>query len=100
ALKTRAERDGDDYVLNGGKAFISGASRTDLYVCMVRTGSNGPGGISAVVVEAGASGLSFGNLERKMGWNSQPTATVHFEDCRVPVANRLGGEGDGFRIAM
>jgi len=100
SLRTRAERDGDHYVLNGGKAFISGASRTDLYVCMVRTGGDGPGGISAVVVEAGTPGLSFGKLERKMGWNSQPTATVLFEDCRVPVANRLGGEGEGFRIAM
>jgi alkylation response protein AidB-like acyl-CoA dehydrogenase len=100
ALKTRAVKDGDDYVLNGSKAFISGAGTSDVYVCMVRTGEDGPKGISCLVVEKGMKGLSFGKLERKMGWNSQPTAQVIFEDCRVPVANRIGAEGEGFRIAM
>jgi alkylation response protein AidB-like acyl-CoA dehydrogenase len=100
ALKTRAVKDGDDYVLNGSKAFISGAGVSDVYVCMVRTGEDGPKGISCVVVEKGMPGLSFGKTERKMGWNSQPTAQVIFEDCRVPVANRIGAEGEGFRIAM
>jgi alkylation response protein AidB-like acyl-CoA dehydrogenase len=100
ALKTRAVKDGDHYVLNGSKAFISGAGVSDIYVCMVRTGEDGPKGISCLVVEKGTPGLSFGKKERKMGWNSQPTAQVIFEDCRVPVANRIGAEGDGFRIAM
>lgn len=100
SLRTKAVRDGDHYVLNGGKAFISGAGVSDVYVCMVRTGGDGPKGISCMVVEKGAKGLSFGKNEEKMGWRSQPTAQVIFEDCRVPVANRIGGEGDGFRIAM
>jgi len=100
SLKTRAVRDGDHYVLNGAKAFISGAGVSDIYVCMVRTGEDGPKGVSCLVVEKGTPGLSFGKKERKMGWNSQPTAQVIFEDCRVPVANRIGGEGEGFRIAM
>lgn len=100
SLKTRAVRDGDHYVLNGSKAFISGGGASDVYVCMVRTGDAGPGGISCIVVEKGTPGLSFGKKERKMGWNSQPTAMVIFEDCRVPVANRLGAEGEGFKIAM
>ncbi|MGH7063713.1 MAG: acyl-CoA dehydrogenase family protein, partial [Stellaceae bacterium] len=100
ALATRARRDGDDYVLNGTKAFISGAGASDIYVAMVRTGAAGPHGISCLVVENGTPGLSFGKKERKLGWNSQPTAMVIFEDCRVPVGNRLGGEGDGFKIAM
>ena len=100
ALATRAARDGDHYVLNGSKAFISGGSVSDLYVCMVRTGGEGPDGISCIVVEKGTPGLGFGKLEKKMGWNSQPTAAVIFEDCRVPVANRIGKEGEGFRIAM
>ena len=100
ALKTRARRDGDHYVLNGSKAFISGAGVSDLYVVMVRTGEDGPKGVSTVLVEKGTPGLSFGANERKMGWNSQPTAIVTFEDCRVPVANRLGAEGEGFRFAM
>jgi len=100
ALATKAVRHGDDYVLNGTKAFISGGSVSDLYVTMVRTGEAGPGGISCLVVERGAPGLSFGKKERKLGWNTQPTAMVIFEDCRVPVANRLGAEGDGFSIAM
>ncbi|MFN3958614.1 MAG: isobutyryl-CoA dehydrogenase [Parvularculaceae bacterium] len=100
ALKTRAVRDGDDYVLNGSKAFISGAGVTDLYVVMVRTGGEGPKGISTVLVEKGTKGLSFGANERKMGWNAQPTAIVNFEDCRIPVSNRVGAEGDGFKFAM
>ena len=100
SLKTRAVKDGDHYVLNGSKAFISGGGVSDLYVCMVRTGEDGPRGISCLVVEKGTKGLSFGKKERKMGWNSQPTAQVVFEDCHVPVANRVGGEGEGFRIAM
>ncbi|HEX3864467.1 MAG TPA: acyl-CoA dehydrogenase family protein, partial [Stellaceae bacterium] len=100
ALATRAERTGDDYVLNGTKAFISGGGRSDVYVAMVRTGEPGPRGISCVVVENGTPGLSFGAQERKLGWNTQPTAMVRFDDCRVPVANRLGAEGEGFRIAM
>jgi alkylation response protein AidB-like acyl-CoA dehydrogenase len=99
-LKTKAVRDGDHYVLNGAKAFISGAGVSDVYVCMVRTGVDGPKGISCIVVEKGTKGLSFGKNERKMGWRSQPTAQVIFEDCRVPVANRIGAEGEGFRIAM
>jgi alkylation response protein AidB-like acyl-CoA dehydrogenase len=100
ALQTSARRDGEDYVLNGTKAFISGGGTSDLYVAMVRTGEAGPKGISCVVVEKGAKGLSFGKKEKKLGWNTQPTAMVIFEDCRVPVANRLGAEGDGFAIAM
>lgn len=100
ALKTKAVRDGDDYVLNGSKAFISGAGVSDLYVVMVRTGGDGPKGVSTVLVEKGTPGLSFGANERKMGWNSQPTAIVNFEDCRIPVSNRVGEEGDGFKFAM
>ena len=100
AMRTKAVRDGDHYVLNGSKAFISGAGVSDIYTCMVRTGEDGPKGISCLVIENGAPGLSFGKAERKMGWNSQPTATVIFEDCRVPVANLVGKEGDGFRYAM
>jgi alkylation response protein AidB-like acyl-CoA dehydrogenase len=100
ALATKAVRDGTDYVLNGTKAFISGGSESDLYVTMVRTGGAGPGGITCLVVEKGAPGLSFGKKERKLGWNTQPTAMVIFEDCRVPVTNRLSEEGDGFKIAM
>ncbi|HEX3943973.1 MAG TPA: isobutyryl-CoA dehydrogenase [Rhizomicrobium sp.] len=100
ALKTRATRDGDYYVLNGSKAFISGAGTSDVYVCMVRTGEEGPKGISCIVAEKGTPGLSFGKKERKMGWNSQPTALVNFDNCRVPAINRIGAEGEGFRIAM
>lgn len=100
SLKTRAERDGDHYVLNGEKAFISGGGRSDIYVVMVRTGEPGPKGISTVVVEKGTPGLSFGKQEEKLGWHSQPTSAVIFENCRVPVANRLSDEGMGFKIAM
>jgi hypothetical protein len=100
SLATRAVRDGDHYVVNGSKAFISGAGSSDLYVCMVRTGGTGPKGISCLVVESGTAGLSFGAPEKKLGWKSQPTAMVTFENCRVPVANRIGEEGQGFSIAM
>ncbi|MFC4270918.1 acyl-CoA dehydrogenase [Sneathiella chungangensis] len=100
ALRTKAVRDGDHYVINGGKAFISGGGKSDVYVTMVRTGDDGPKGISCIAVPADAPGLSFGAQERKMGWNSQPTAQVLFDDCRVPVENLIGNEGDGFKIAM
>jgi alkylation response protein AidB-like acyl-CoA dehydrogenase len=100
ALRTHAVIDGDHYVLNGQKQFISGAGDTDIYVVMVRTGGEGASGVSTIVVEAGTPGLSFGNNERKMGWNAQSTRAVIFENCRVPIANRLGDEGIGFKIAM
>ena len=100
SLTTRAERDGEDYVLNGAKAFISGAGSADLYVTMARTGGDGPAGITCIGVEAGTPGLSFGEQEKKLGWHSQPTAMVYFDDCRVPVGHRIGAEGEGFRIAM
>lgn len=100
ALKTRAERNGDHYVLNGTKQFISGAGDSDVYVTMVRTGGDGPKGISTLVIPKDAPGLSFGNNEIKMGWHAQATRQVIFEDCRVPVENRLSDEGQGFRIAM
>jgi alkylation response protein AidB-like acyl-CoA dehydrogenase len=100
SLRTAARRDGDSYVLDGAKAFISGAGTSDIYVVMARTGGEGAGGVSTFVVEAGAPGLSFGAQERKMGWNSQPTAMVHFDGVRVPADQRIGEEGQGFRIAM
>ncbi len=100
ALRTTAVRDGDHWVLNGSKAFISGAGTSDVYVVMARTGQDGPKGISTFVVDKDAPGLSFGGQERKMGWNSQPTAIVQFDDCRVPAGNLMGQEGHGFRYAM
>jgi alkylation response protein AidB-like acyl-CoA dehydrogenase len=100
SLRTRAVRDGEHYVLDGSKAFISGGGVSDLYVCMVRTGEPGPRGISCIVVEKNTPGLSFGAQEKKLGWKSQPTAMVMFENCRVPVTNRIGKEGEGFKIAM
>ena len=100
SLATRAARDGEHYVLNGAKAFISGGGVSDIYVVMARTGGEGPHGISCIVVEKGTPGLSFGAQEKKLGWKSQPTAMVLFDDCRVPVENRIGEEGQGFRIAM
>ena len=100
ALKSRAVRKGDHYVVDGAKAFISGGGASDIYVCMLRTGGEGAQGISCIVVEKGTPGLSFGKKEKKLGWNSQPTTMVMFENCRVPVANRLSAEGDGFKIAM
>jgi len=100
SLTTKAIRDGDDYILNGTKAFISGAGWSDIYVVMARTSDDGARGVSTFVVEKDTPGLSFGAIEKKMGWNAQPTAQVIFEDCRVPVANRVGAEGEGFRFAM
>lgn len=100
ALKTSAERDGDDYIINGAKAFISGGSRSDVYVVMVRTGEPGPKGISCVLVEADRPGISFGKKENKLGWHSQPTTMVFFENCRIPRSNLIGEEGQGFRIAL
>jgi alkylation response protein AidB-like acyl-CoA dehydrogenase len=100
ALNTSARKDGGDYVLNGSKAFISGAGTSDVYVVMARTGGPGPKGVSAFVVEKDFPGISFGAQEKKMGWNAQPTAQVNFDDCRVPEANRIGGEGEGFKFAM
>jgi acyl-CoA dehydrogenase len=100
ALKTTARLDGDHYILNGTKQFISGAGVNDVYVCMVRTGDAGAKGISCVVIDKDTPGLSFGAPERKLGWNASPTAQVMFEDCRVPVTNRIGAEGEGFRFAM
>lgn len=100
SLKTRAIRDGDHYVLNGSKAFISGGSVSDVYLCMVRTGDESHHGISCLLVEKNTPGLSFGKQEKKMGWRSQPTCMVFFEDCRVPVSHRVGEEGMGFKIAL
>src|SRR5690606_35592674 len=100
ALTTKAVRDGDDYILNGVKQFISGAGANDVYVMMVRTGDEGARGISALVGPAAAPALTVGPNEKKMGWKAQPTRQVILTDVRVAVANRLGAEGDGFRIAM
>ncbi len=100
ALRTTAKLDGDHYVLNGTKQFISGSGYNDIYVVMVRTGGEGPKGISCLVIEKDTPGLSFGAPEKKLGWNSSPTGQVIFDNCRVPVANRVGAEGDGFKIAM
>jgi len=100
ALRTLAVRDGDFYVIDGSKAFISGASRTDLLVVMARTGAAGSGGISAFAVAADAPGISYGKPEHKMGWNSQPTCAINFDAVRVPVHHRLGEEGQGFAMAM
>ena len=100
ALRTRAERTNEGYVLNGTKAFISGGGYSDAYVCMVRTGEDGPKGVSTVYVENGVDGLSFGGLEDKMGWRSQPTAQVQFDNCNIPSGNLVGDEGSGFKYAM
>ncbi|MES2271609.1 MAG: acyl-CoA dehydrogenase family protein [Pseudomonadota bacterium] len=100
ALKTKAVRDGDHYVVTGSKQFISGGGQNEIYVVMVRTGEDGPKGISCLVIEKDMPGVSFGANERKLGWHSQPTAQVNFDAVRVPVENRVGGEGEGFRIAM
>lgn len=100
ALSTRAARDGDEYVLNGVKQFISGAGSSSYYIVMARTADTGSRGITAIVVPAGIPGLSFGPNEKKMGWNAQPTRQVIFDNVRVPIANRLGDEGSGFGIAM
>ena len=100
ALRTRAEKDGNGWKLNGTKSFISGAAHSELYLAMVRTGEDGPKGISAVLVESPNEGLSFGANERKMGWRAQPTAQVQFDDCKIPADQLLGEEGKGFRYAM
>ncbi|GAL99888.1 acyl-CoA dehydrogenase family protein [Sphingomonas parapaucimobilis] len=100
ALKTRAVRDGDDYLVSGSKQFISGGGENEVYVTMARTGEDGPKGISCLVIDKDTPGVSFGANERKLGWHSQPTRQVTFDNVRVPVANRLGAEGEGFRIAM
>ena len=100
SLRTRAELDGDTYVLNGSKAFISGAGVSELYCCMVRTGGDGANGISCIIVEKDTPGLSFGAQEKKLGWRSHPTAQVNFDNCKIPKSNLIGKEGNGFRIAM
>jgi len=100
ALKTKAVRDGDHYVVSGSKAFISGGGVNEIYVTMVRTGEDGPKGISCLVIEKDMPGVSFGANEKKLGWRSQPTAQVNFDSVRVPVANLVGAEGEGFKIAM
>ena len=100
SLKTKADKDGDSYVLNGSKMFISGAGETDVLVVMARTGEAGPKGISAFVVPADAEGISYGKAEEKMGWNAQPTRLVTLENVRIPAANLMGAEGEGFKFAM
>ncbi|GAB3285381.1 acyl-CoA dehydrogenase family protein [Parahaliea aestuarii] len=100
SLRTTATRDGDDYVVNGSKVFISGAGETDALVVMLRTGDAGPKGISTLLIPADAEGVSYGKKEEKMGWNAQPTRMISFDNVRVPVGNRLGAEGQGFAIAM
>lgn len=100
SLKTKATRDGDHYILNGSKCFISGAGVSDLYLVMARTSDDGAKGISAFIVEKDFEGVSFGTPEKKMGWKSQPTAVVNFDTVKIPVANRLGEEGQGFKFAM
>jgi alkylation response protein AidB-like acyl-CoA dehydrogenase len=100
ALKTSARRDGDFYIVNGGKQFISGAGVNDVYVTMVRTSDDGAKGVTCLVIEKDMEGVSFGAPERKLGWNASPTAQVHFDNVRVPVENRIGDDGEGFRIAM
>ncbi len=100
AMKTRAVKDGDHYILNGAKAFISGAGTSDVYVVMAKTGEDSARGVSAFIVPRDSDGLSFGANEKKMGWNAQPTRTVSFDNVRVPVENRLGAEGEGFKFAM
>ena len=100
ALRTKADRDGNQWKLNGTKSFISGGGHSDIYLTMVRTGSEGPKGVSAVIVEDGTEGLSFGANEKKMGWRAQPTSQVQFDDCKVPADHLLGEEGMGFKYAM
>ena len=100
SLKTKAVRDGDDYILNGAKAFISGGGTSDVYVVMARTSDDGARGISCFIVEKDTPGLSFGAQEKKLGWHSQPTCALNFDDCRIPASNLVGKEGQGFKIAM
>ena len=100
SLQTSAKKDGDVYIVNGAKAFISGGGDSDFYFVMVRTGVAGPKGISCLLIEKGMKGVGFGAKERKVGWSSQPTRVVTFDEVRVPVSNLLGEEGEGFSIAM
>ncbi|WP_339827302.1 acyl-CoA dehydrogenase family protein [uncultured Parasphingorhabdus sp.] len=100
SLKTKAVRDGDDYIVNGSKQFISGGGENEIYVTMTRTSDDGAKGVTCLVIEKDMEGVSFGAQEKKLGWHSQPTAQVNFDNVRVPVENRVGGEGEGFRIAM
>jgi len=100
SLRTRAVKDGDSYVVSGSKAFISGGGENEYYVTMVRTGEDGPRGISCLVIEKDMQGVSFGANEKKLGWHAQPTAQVNFDNVRVPIDNLVGKEGEGFRIAM
>lgn len=100
SLKTKAIRQGDHYILNGTKAFISGGGISDVYLCMVRTGDESHHGISCLLIEKDTPGLSFGKMEKKLGWRNQPTCMIYFENCKVPVANRVGDEGMGFKIAL
>jgi alkylation response protein AidB-like acyl-CoA dehydrogenase len=100
SLKTSARRDGDHYILNGSKCFISGAGSTDVLILMARTGGEGAKGISCLLVPADLPGIEYGRKEEKMGWNCQPTRTISFDNVRVPVSNRVGNEGDGFKFAM
>lgn len=100
SLSTTAEKKDGHYIINGSKCFISGGSVSDLYACMVRTGESGPKGISCILIEKSTPGISFGKLEKKLGWNSQPTTTVFFENCKVPLSHLVGEEGKGFNIAL
>lgn len=100
SLKTSAVQKGDDYIVNGSKAFICGGSVSDIYVCMVRTGEEGSKGISCLLIEKDSPGISFGKREEKLGWRNLPTTMVYFENCRVPIRNRIGAEGQGFKIAL
>src|SRR5690606_25831468 len=100
SLKTFARREGDDYIINGSKCFISGAGSTDVLILMARTGGEGAKGISCFLVPADTQGISYGRKEDKLGWSCQPTRTITFDNVRVPVANRIGNEGDGFKLAM
>lgn len=100
SLSTTAKKDGSHYILNGAKAFISGSGEADLYVVMCRTGDTGAKGVSCILVEKDTPGLSFAKKERKLGWNTHPARIVNFDDCRVPVTNLVGREGQGFNIAM
>jgi len=100
SLKTRAVRDGDDYIVNGSKQFISGGGANEIYVTMTRTSDDGAKGVTCLVIEKDMEGVSFGANEKKLGWHSQPTAQVNFDNVRVPAENRVGDEGEGFRIAM
>lgn len=100
SLRTTAERKGDYYIVNGAKAFISGGSVSDVYLCMVRTGEAGPKGITCLLIEKNTMGISFGQPEKKLGWHSQPTTMVFFDNCKVPISHQIGELGHGFKIAL